>query len=303
MIKINSTGTLQWQKTLGGTADDRPGAVTVTSEGKIAVAGYTSSNNNGDVGTNHGTEDMWVVMLDNTNGNLLSKKSIGGNGSEMAKAITAAPDGGVFVAGTSTSNNNGDVGAGKGNMDFYILHLDKNLSIQWKNSLGGTNLEELHALATGPGNTLVAAGSSKSSNTGDVGTGNGSEDVWVVQLNALTGSLNWQKVIGGNGIDVAKGIAIKADGSIIVAGYSYSNNSGDVGTSKGAGDFWVMKLGTTGSISWKKLLGGDDEDLGFAIAQGNDGFVISGATRSHNNGDVGANHGNSDVWVVKLRED
>ena len=50
-------------------------------------------------------------------------------------------------------------------------------------------------------------------------------------------------------------------------------------------------------------MGGDDEELGFAIAQGNDnGFAIAGYTFSHNNGDVGANHGNTDIWVVKLKE-
>lgn len=302
VVKINAAGALQWQKSLGGAHDDRPNAVTVTTEGRIAVAGYTSSNNTGDVGANHGNEDMWIVLLDN-NGNLLSKKSLGGNASETAKAIIPAPGGGVYLAGNTSSSNNGDVGAGKGNADFWVLHLDKNLSIQWKNSLGGTNIEDLNALAAGPGNTLVAVGSTKSNNSGDVGAAKGGEDIWIVQLNALNGSLNWQKLMGGNVIDVAKGVVVSDDGSLLVAGYTYSHNSGDVGANKGAGDFWIMKLGSTGSVIWKKLMGGDDEDLGFAIAQGNDnGFAIAGYTFSHNNGDVGANHGNTDIWVVKLKE-
>jgi hypothetical protein len=137
---------------------------------------------------------MWVMLLDNGNGNFLWKKTFGGNGSEVAKALAPAPDGGVYVGGTTTSNNNGDVGPTKGNTDFWVLQLDRNLSIVWKNALGGTNNEELNALAVGPNNTLIAAGSTKSSNNGDVGTSKGGEDVWVVQLNATTGALGWQKL-------------------------------------------------------------------------------------------------------------
>jgi hypothetical protein len=304
VVKINAAGTLQWQKTLGGTGDDRPNAITITTEGKIAVAGYTASNNTGDVGTNHGNEDMWVVLLDNINGNIIQKKLLGGNGSETAKAIAAAPDGGVYVGGNSTSNNNGDVGAGKGNTDFWVLQLDKNLSIQWKKNLGGTNNEDLQTIATGPNNSLLVAGSTKSNNSADVGPAKGGEDIWVVQLNAASGVLVWQKVIGGTGIDVAKGALVKTDGSILLAGYTYSHNTGDVGMNHGAGDFWVLKLSATGNILSKKLLGGDDEDLGFSIAEGSDnGFVVAGSTVTNNNGDIGANHGNSDAWVVKLREE
>jgi hypothetical protein len=303
VVKINANGTLQWQKTLGGTSDDRPNAITVTTEGRIAVAGFTTSNN-GDVSGNHGNEDMWVMLLDNGNGNFLWKKTFGGNGSETAKALAPAPNGGVYVGGNTSSINNGDVGAGKGSSDFWLLSLDRNLSIQWKNSLGGTNIEDLNALATGPNNTLVAAGTTKSNNSGDVGASKGGEDLWIVQLNATTGVLAWQKVLGGSVIDVAKGLVVKADGSMVVAAYSYSDNSGDVGISHGAGDFWVVQLNSTGGIGWKKLLGGDSEDQAFSIAEANDGgLTIAGATMSNNSGDVGAGYGNSDAWLVKLKEE
>ena len=57
IVKINGTGTILWQKTLGGNGDDRPLiAITVTNEGRIGVAGFTNSNNNGDVGANHGSQ-------------------------------------------------------------------------------------------------------------------------------------------------------------------------------------------------------------------------------------------------------
>src|SRR5690606_6975556 len=122
-------------------------AITVTTEGRIGVAGYTMSHNNGDVGANQGGQDMWVMLLDNGNGNFLWKKTFGGNGDEVGRALAPAPDGGLYVGATTTSNNNGDVGATKGSKDFWVLHLDRSLSIVWQKTYGGTNTEELNALA------------------------------------------------------------------------------------------------------------------------------------------------------------
>jgi len=301
VMKINSTGTLQWQKTLGGTGDDRPSAIAVTTEGKIGVAGFTMSNN-GDVSGNHGSQDMWVMLLDNGTGNFISKKTFGGTGDDNAKALAPAPDGGLYVGGNSSSNNNGDVGASKGNIDFWVFQLDKNLSIVWKNNFGGINNEDLNALAVGGNNTLVAAGSTKSNNSGDVGAGKGSEDMWVITINATTGALVSQKVLGGDGIDVAKGILVRPNGNIVIAGYSYSNNSGDVEANHGGGEFWIVGLKTNGSIAFKKALGGVNEDLAFSIAEGNQGFAVAGQTLSKDNGDVGSAHANSEIWVVKLND-
>jgi hypothetical protein len=301
VIKINSTGTLQWQKTLGGTGDDRPSAVAVTTEGKIGVAGFTNSNN-GDVSGNHGSQDMWVMLLDNANGNFISKKAFGGNGDESAKALAAAPDGGLYVGGNSSSSNNGDVGASKGNTDYWVLQLDKNLSIVWKSNFGGINNEDLNVLVVSTNNTLVAAGSTKSNNSGDVGTGKGSEDMWIITINATTGALLSQKVLGGDGIDVAKALLVRPNGNIVIAGYTYSNASGDVEANHGGGEFWVIGLNNNGNIAFKKAFGGDSDDLAYSIAEGNQGFAVAGYTLSKDNGDVGSTHGNSDIWVVKLND-
>jgi len=303
VLKINSAGIIQWQKTLGGAGDDRPYAITVTTEGRIGVAGFTLSDNSGDVGSNHGGQDMWVMLLDNGNGDFLSKKTFGGNGDESAKALAPAPDGGLYVGGAATSSNNGDVGATKGSSDFWVLHLDKNLSVVWQSSFGGTNIEDLNALAAGANNTLIAAGSTKSNGTGEVGTSKGGEDIWVMQINAATGALDWQKVFGGVNNDVAKAVLTKANGNIVMAGYTYSNNSGDVEANHGAGDFWIIQLNSTGSLTWKKALGGDNEELAYSVAESTDGFAVAGFTMSKNSGDVGAGYGNSDVWIVKLKDE
>jgi hypothetical protein len=78
----------------------------------------------------------------------------------------------------------------------------------------------------------------------------------------------------------------------------------DIEGTHGAGDYFAIALNSTGVLLWKKLLGGNDEDLATSIADGNDGgFVIAGYTRTNDNGDIGPSKGNSDIWVVKLKDE
>ena len=89
------------------------------------------------------------------------------------------------------------------------------------------------------------------------------------------------------------------DGGFIVTGYS-SSNDGDVSGNHGGEDVWVVKLNNTGTIQWQKSFGGSENDEGYSVQLTTDGgYIICGQSAS-NNGDVTGNHGNSDVWVVKL---
>lgn len=63
LAKLSPTGILEWTKLLGGNAHDRPGAVYQTTDNSYIIGGLTGSNNSGDVGTNNGQEDYWIVKL------------------------------------------------------------------------------------------------------------------------------------------------------------------------------------------------------------------------------------------------
>jgi len=62
VVKLDSTGELQWQKTLGGTDAEWVNAIIQTRDGGFAIAGESYSND-GDVSGNHGGRDFWVVKL------------------------------------------------------------------------------------------------------------------------------------------------------------------------------------------------------------------------------------------------
>jgi uncharacterized repeat protein (TIGR01451 family) len=296
VVKLDDRGTIQWQKSLGGTGEDRVQSIEQTNDGGYIVGGYSISND-GDVSGNHGGYDYWVVKLTNS-GNIIWQKSLGGTTGENARSIQQTNDGGYIVAGYSTSNDGDAAGSGNhGGMDFWIVKLDNTGNIEWQESLGGaSNDNAFSILQTNDGGYIVTG--SSSSTDGDVTGNHGSYDYWVVKLDN-TGNITWQKSLGGTDNDDSRSIQQTSDGGYIVAGFSFSNN-GDVTGNHGNNDYWIVKLDGAGNIIWQKALGGTSGEAAYSIQQTRDnGFVIAGFTTS-NDGDVSGNNGNLDYWVVKL---
>ena len=171
-------------------------------------------------------------------------------------------------------------------------------AIQWQKCLGGTNNDYAYSIQQTSDGGYIVAGNTFSNN-GDVNNNHGSYDCWVVKLSA-TGSMEWQKCLGGSNADYATSIQQTSDGGYIVAGSTDSNN-GDVSSNHGvAPDCWIVKLNNNGSIQWQKCLGGNNEDRSTFVQQTSDGgYIVAGYTTS-NNGDVSGYHGASDFWIIKL---
>jgi hypothetical protein len=242
VVKLNATGTLQWQKCLGGTSADEAQSVQQTSDGGFIVAGQTYSND-GDVSGIHGSKDLWIVKIDAT-GTLQWQKCLGGTSADEAQSIQLTSDGGYIVAGI-TGSNDGDVLGNHGAVDFWVVKLDENGTVQWQKCLGGTGYDWAYSIQQNSDGGFVVAGHSNSTD-GDVIGNHGNYDFWVVKLNA-TGTLLWQKCLGGTSADEAKSVQQTIDGGYIVTGQTFSND-GDVSGLYGGEDFWVVKLIETNNI-------------------------------------------------------
>ncbi len=121
--------------------------------------------------------------------------------------------------------------------------------IEWQKCLGGSGEDYATSIQqTSDGGYIVAGYSS--SNNGDVSGNHGESDYWIVKLDD-SGSVQWQKSLGGTGEDVATSILQTSDGGYIVAGYSYSND-GDVSGNHGNSDYWIVKL--TGTVGLNETL-------------------------------------------------
>ena len=62
IIKIDSMGNIEWEKSLGGSGYEEAKSIILTSDGGYIVAGVTDSND-GDVKGFHGEKDAWIVKL------------------------------------------------------------------------------------------------------------------------------------------------------------------------------------------------------------------------------------------------
>jgi hypothetical protein len=294
VVKMSSSGVLEWQKALGGSDLDWPFAIRQTQDGGFIVAGYTRSTD-GDVSGSHGDKDAWVVKL-TSSGNIEWQKALGGSGWDDAWSVAVTADGGYIMAGRTNSSNGDASGSHNGSLDFWVVKLSSTGVIQWQKALGGSNEDTAKSIRQTSDGGYIIAGET-SSNDGDVSGSIGNVDVWVVKLSS-EGELEWQKPLGGSNWDVGSDIHETSDG-FFVCGYVGSND-GDVTGYQGLFDFWVLKLSKTGELLWQKTLGGSDADWGYAGTPSTDGgYVVAGTTRS-NNGDVLYNDGGQDIWIVKL---
>lgn len=237
VVKLDALGELEWERSLGGSQYDDAFDVKQTADGGYIVAGLTKSND-GDASGHHGDYDFWVVKLDAT-GTLVWQNTLGGTGAEIAESIIQASDGGYMVVGTTTSND-GDVSGNHGQEDYWVVQLDALGELVWQKTLGGSG-RELYCTTvqeTSPG-VFVVSGASNS-NDGDVISGSGTTDVWLVQISG-SGSIVWETSFGGSSGDVCNDAQMTDDGGLILAGQTYSND-GDVSGNHGAYDYWVLKL-------------------------------------------------------------
>ena len=286
ITKLNSFGLLEWQRSLGGSADDKFRSIRQTDDGGYIAAGYTMSND-GDISGHHGSTgsyDCWIVKM-NSFGEIDWEKSYH-EYSDYAFSIEQTTDGGYIVAGYKRAFTSA----------FLIVKLDSDGTFEWQFSFGGINDDYACCIKQTDDEGYIIAGASQSEY--------GSISDWdyrIIKLD-LDGLLEWERSLGGTTIDRAQSIDQTVDGGYIVGGYSFSND-GDVSGHHGRPifcDYWVVKLNPIGSIEWQLSLGGTDNEMARAIQQTMDGgFIVAGYTDS-NDDDVSGNHGGGDFWVVKL---
>ncbi len=243
IVKLDGSGTLEWQKSYGGSSEDDAYAVMQTLDGGYIVGGESSSLD-GNVTGNHGESDCWILKLD-PEGKIEWEKSLGGASIDRANDVIESRDGGFVVLGQVYSIN-GDVTGNHGYNDFWVVKLNNNGDIEWQKALGGSNEEYARSIWQTRDGGYVMTGQTQSNN-GDALGNDGGADVWVVKITE-TGEIQWQKTLGGTQDELGNSIQQTRDEGYILAGHARSSN-GDVSGVHGQVDLWVVKLAPIFSLT------------------------------------------------------
>jgi hypothetical protein len=317
---------------LGGSGDDRCGAIALDSAGNAYITGETNSTNfpitTGAFQTSfRGAYDTFVAKLNASGTALTYCTYLGGNGSDNGTAIALDSSGNAYITGqTSSTNFPITTGAfqtsiGGGSQDAFVAKLNASgTALVYSTYLGGSGNDYGQGIALdSSGNAYITGGTNSLSFPTTSGafqtnfSGN-RDNVFVTKLNASGTSLVYSTYLGGNGSNGDYGVSIAVDGSgnAYVTGQTDSTNfpttTGAFQTSLGGFNdaAFVAKLNASGTalVYSTYLSGGNDQGLGIAVdASGN--AYITGMTDSFNfpttTGAFQTNSGGGyDAFVAKL---
>lgn len=333
---------VQYSTYFGGNGEDEFVAVTVDLKSdSVWVVGSTDStdlqtNGGGLNGANaSGGRDVIIAQFLGANsGQLLISYSTvyGGTGTEEPAAIGVAPNGNVFVVGSTGSVDlptvNPFSSTFQGLTDAFVLALDPTQTTNggsaliYSTFLGGTATDAATAMTFDANSLVYVAGYTLSTDfptsSGAILAGSrGGYDPFVAKIDPTAGSsgLIYSTTYGGSLTDEATGVAVDSKGIIYLTGWTYSTDfpiSGDVpvATYIGQGDAFLVAIDPTKSgsagIVFCTYLGGSGYDQPMAMQFAPNGnLYIAGYTRSTDFPVVGnapqrKNAGGVDMFLMAL---
>jgi len=160
VLKLSSDGSVEWQKSYGGSNNDRAYSVQQTSDDGYIVAGYTES-------FGAGSTDFWVLKL-SSDGSVEWQKTYGGSNNDRAVSVQQTSDGGYIVVGLSKIQ-------GQWEADIWILKLFPNGDVDWQRTYEHSYIMEHHLIQqTSDGGYIFAADT--------ISFGAGGQDILVMKL-------------------------------------------------------------------------------------------------------------------------
>ncbi len=224
LTKFDGSGNHLWTRTVGGASYDVAISVIEVSGGGLIVAGHAQS-------WGAGSYDFLLSKFD-AYGNHLWTRTLGGATYDVGYSVIEVSDGGLVVAGYTTSY-------GAGSNDLLLSKFDGSGNHLWTRTVGGTNDDIGFSVVEASDGGVVVAGY-----TGSYGAGS-----WDFLLTKLDGSGNhlWTRTVGGTDSDVGYSVVEVSDGGFVVAGYTQSYGTGYY-------DFLLAKFDGSGNTCWQEVV-------------------------------------------------
>ena len=224
--------------------------------------------------------------------------SLGGSNLDTPYAIIENEDGSIVIF-SSTRSNDIDSLDHKGDYDVWIVKLNSTGQVLWQKSYGGSKGDFPYSAQKTEDGGYIISGESASSD-GDISSGNqgGFGDAWLIKLDN-SGNLEWEKTYGGSGWDRGWSVLQNSESGYFLL-VETNSSDGDVLTSYGESDFWLLKVDSIGVLEWQRTFGGSFYDFPWKLRFGNDGNLILTGDSGSEDGDVNGTLGMQDVWVITV---
>lgn len=231
LTKLNSNGSYAWTYTLGSTGDDMGHTVTVDASNNVYFSGMFQGTVDlnptatiGNVASNAGSVDAYIIKLNSTGGYLWTK-TWGGSGWDGTYNIDLDAAANIYVSGLFSGTTDLDPSTtaaqnrtAAGIYDLYVTKLNSAGSWLWSRSLGKPGFDFAALGNTGAAMAVDAYGTVfvgrcftgtmnfNSAATPDNKTSAGGLDAFVTKYNT-DGTYGWTRTMGGTGTDCVNALA------------------------------------------------------------------------------------------------
>ena len=202
LVKYNSSGVQQWNRTWGGSGADGSSMITTDSSNNIYVSGTTQSF--GAVGI-----DMILIKY-NSSGAKLWNSTWGGSNDDTVHGFAIDASGNIYTTGETWSFS--------ANSDIFLNKFNSSGVLQWNAICGAGGVRDR-------GLGVVISSSESVYVAGHVG-GTGNYDMALVQYDG-SGVQQWNHTWGGSLIDSYEALTLDLDGNIYLTGYTASFGAGN----------------------------------------------------------------------------
>ena len=243
---------LLWLRQLGTSGDDMATGMVLEAAGAAVVLGTTT----GSLGAeNRGDTDVYLARV-NTRGYRLSEAQFGTPERDWATGLTLAPNGDLYVAGTTFGSLN-QANAGGGG-DAFVARFNRNVQRKWVHQFGTSTMDEANTVSVRRDGTVVAGGYTNES----IGIGSyaGGVDGFVSIFPAIRNPI-WVHQIGSDVDDLGLAIAAGPSGAVYAGGSVF-------------GAATVYGYGEGGTRRWTQTLDGPGADSVNGLATFENGDVV-----------------------------
>ena len=254
LLKRDSLGNYQWQKTYGENDWDFAYDVVQTFDSGYVFCGETYNNS-------AGFSDVYVVKT-NSIGDTLWTKTVGGSLTDKGNALIQTSDSNIVVSGIKNTQTD--------STQAYVLKFDKDGVLLWDSIYGGAGYDVVNSIIETQDGTYLFVGATNSFSS--------NKEFYIVQISS-DGLLIWENYFTMPIEEEAYDVFQIADGNFMVIGYTSSFGGGG----KDALIFLVTSGGWWGGKS--STFGGLDDELVNGFAMGlNGNMYLSGYTNTYGEG-------------------